>query len=280
MKTDPPARQLFRRLIRQPDTQLSLAEAALAIAWEDQGGSAPMDALRDLDAMAATLRQRITGLSDPQQIIAVINHHLFDELGFQGNPHNYNDPVNSYLDRVLAMRTGLPITLSVIYMEVGWRLGLPIAGLALPGHFIVRYTAPDHEIFIDPFHQGREWSQSECEAQVRSAYPNADAALMERVMTVPSKLAILTRMLRNLKNAHFMRQDFPRALAAVERLVLLDPDNVMEVRDRSLLRVKLGQWHGALEDLDRYAQTIDGTLDMLEIQRLAQYLVVHLAAGN
>jgi regulator of sirC expression with transglutaminase-like and TPR domain len=282
-----PARQLFRRLIRQPETRLSLAQVALCIAWEDQGDASTIEELARIEAMVAALRTRITGLRDPYQIVNVVNTYLFDEQDFRGNTADYYNPTNSYLDQVLITRMGLPIMLSVIYLEVAWRLGLPVFGLALPGHFMVRYASADAEIFIDPFNRGRLWSRDDCEHQVMAIYVDADAEILRQAMAPPSKRAILTRVLRNLKLAYIRRDNFPRALAAVERILLLEPANAYELRDRGLLNAQLGRLHHALEDLERYVQVVEGAPELvedapelIELKSLAQNLAAQIAKGN
>ncbi len=280
MPQNTPARRRFRVLIRRPESQIDLAEAALCIAWEDQGVGDPRAALRELDTIAERAKPRITGLTRPPNIVGALNGYLFDELGFHGNTWSYSDPANSFLDRVLVTRAGLPITLSVIYIEVGRRLGLPIVGLALPGHFLARYMVPGDDIFIDPFNSGRLWSQSECEAQVAGFYGSVTPALIEQIMAPPAKRDILARMLRNLKNTYVESGDLVRAAAAVERIILIEPDNLQELRDRGLLRARLGQIHAALEDLDRYARLAPHAPDLAQIRQHARALAERLAKGN
>jgi len=273
-----PARHRFCALIRRPE--INLAEAALCIAWEDQGAGQPEAGLRQVDRLAEGARPSVAGRSNPHEIVAALNAYLFDEQGFRGNTWRYSDPANSYLDQVLATRAGLPITLSVVYMEVGWRLGLPLDGLALPGHFLARYVAPDEAIFIDPFNRGRIWSRAQCETQILTFYGSATPVLIAEVMTRPSRRAILARILRNLKNLYAQLDDAARALAAVERIVLLEPDDVGELRDRGLLRARLGQLHGALEDLDRYARLAPHAPDLPRIRQQARALATRAAQGN
>lgn len=275
-----PARKRFCTLIRQPEEQLCLAEAALCIAWEDQGAGEPEAALQQLDAIAGSARLRLEDLTEPFEVITALNHYLFDELGFRGNHWDYDNPENSFLDRVLETRTGLPIVLSVIYMEVGWRLGLPISGVALPGHFITRYATCSEEIFVDPFNSGRLWSRSECERQVSTVYGDTTPVLMQQVLEPPTKRAILLRMLRNLKNTYLTRGDFQRALTAVERIILLDPDDAQELRDRGLLHARLDQLHHALEDLERYVRRVPNAPELSELQQYAGVLATRLAQGN
>jgi regulator of sirC expression with transglutaminase-like and TPR domain len=281
MSRETSARRRFQRVIRRPEEQLDLAEAALCIAWEDQGAGDPQACLRELDAIAAAARPRISGLTRPPNIVGALNGYLFDILGFRGNTWSYSDPANSFLDRVLETRAGLPIALSVLYMEIGRRLGLPIVGLALPGHFLARYLAPDiGDVFIDSFNRGRLWSRVECERQVAGFYGSAAPALMDQFMAPPSKRAILARMLRNLKNTYVEGEDFARALAAADRIMLLEPDNAQEVRDRGLLRSRLGQLHGALEDLDRYARMAPRAADLPQLRDRAREMAARMAKGN
>lgn len=274
------ARQRFYTLTRCSEEELPLAEVALCIAWEDQGFGDPAAALQQLDAIAGEVRLRIEDLTEPYEVIAALNDYLFHELGFRGNSWDYYNPTNSFLDRVLETRIGLPITLSVIYMEIGWRLGLPMSGVALPGHFITRYASPTTEIFIDPFNQGHVWSRHECERQVLSAYGSATPTMLQQIMEPPSKRDILIRMLRNLKNTYLTGEDFSRALAATERILLLDPNTPQDLRDRGLLRARLNQVYAALEDLERYAHLAPNALDIPELQQYAGVLAAQLAAGN
>lgn len=275
-----PARLRFRSLIRLPEEQLPLADAAFCIAWEDQGAGEPEAVLQQLDAIAGTARLRLEDLTNPYEVIAALNDYLFDELGFRGNATDYHNPTNSFLDRVLETRTGLPIVLSVIYMEIGWRLGLPISGVALPGHFITRYTTCKEEIFVDPFNRGRLWSWHECEQQISTAYGGATPTLLQQVMEPPTKRSILARMLRNLKQTYLANKDFPHALASVERLLLLDPSDMVEVRDRGLLRVQVGQVIRGLEDLERYVRATPHAPDLPELQQYAGVLTTGVAKRN
>jgi regulator of sirC expression with transglutaminase-like and TPR domain len=281
MTENNPARRRFRALIRQPEAQIDLADAALCIAWEDQGTSDLPAALRAIDSIAAAARPRIAGLTKPPNIVGALNGYLFDELGFRGNTWSYSDPENSFLDHVLATRAGLPIALSVIYIEIGRRLSLPIVGLALPGHFLARYVAPEiGDIYIDPFNRGRLWMRAECERQVASFYGSVTPALLEQAMAAPTKRGILARMLRNLKNTYLDRADFAHALSAVERIILLEPDDPQDLRDRGLLRARRGYLHSALEDLDRYARQAPRATDLPQIRQQARALAERLAQGN
>ena len=280
MQTINPARTRFRALLRQPGERLNLAEAALCIAWEEQGDDHVDDSLHLLDTLTAGAGARVSGYTTPAAIVNGINRYLFGEMGYHGNVGNYADPANSYLDRVLAKRVGLPITLSIIYMEIGWRLGLPVSGLALPGHFLVRYTTGDETIYIDPFNRGRIWSHAECVTQIGTFYGEVSPALVARIMAPPTKRQILARMLRNLKGLYIERGALVRSLSIVDRILLADPDSAQDVRDRGLMRARLGALHGALEDLDRYARMAPGATDIQHIRHEARALAERVAPGN
>jgi regulator of sirC expression with transglutaminase-like and TPR domain len=273
-----PARLRFATLLRQPEAALELAEAALCIAWEDQGELDVGHYLGQLDRLADDAR-RVVRLRDARQAVASLNRYLFDELGFRGNTENYNDPRNSFLDQVLERRTGLPITLSLVYTEVARRLDLPIFGIGLPRHFIVRYTDGRDELFIDPFDGGRLWSRAECEEQI-AAYGPAAAATVEALLQPATKRAILTRMLRNLKGVYLQRGDALPALAAIERILLIEPNEPSELRDRGMVRGRLGILAPALDDFERYATLVPRSPDLPTLRRQADALARLLGRRN
>lgn len=281
MSSNTSARSRFRALIRRPEAQFDLIAVALCVAEEDQPGADIAAAGRELAALTEGARARLSdsGMS-PNQQLAALNRYLFDEIGFRGNTWRYNDPANSFLDQVLLRRAGLPITLAVIYIELGQRLGLPLSGVALPGHFLVRYSAPDGDIYIDPFQQGRMWSREECEQQIINAYGVDARPLTERIMQPPARRAILARMLRNLKNAYVEAEDFAKALSVIERLLLLDTRDAGEIRDRGVLRANLGMLHLALDDLDTYAKTAPDAPDLPVLRARATAIGKMIAVVN
>lgn len=276
-----PARRRFASLIRRPDPQVPLAEAALAVAWEDQDGPEPKEPLARLRAIAAGSRPYLAAVEGGARAHA-LSAYLFGELGFHGDPSCYRnpDPADSYLDRVLERRTGLPIMLALVYLEVGWRLGLPVAGVALPGHFIVRYADDAGEQFLDPFGGGIAWSRADCERQIASYYGEAGPELTALIMAPPARGAILARILRNLKQTHLTRGDHLRALASVERLMLLDASDPGELRDRGLLRLRAGRLQAALEDLERYVRQNPAASDLDEIKGIARGMVERVVGRN
>lgn len=277
-----PARQRLISLIRRPDPQVPLAEAALAIAWEDQGGLDPRPLVAQLDAYAAAVAPRLSQLTDDPARVQILSDYLFGEQGFHGDPRCYShpDPGNSYLDRVLERRSGLPILLALIYLEVGWRLGLAVQGVALPGHFLVRLCHAGGEQFLDPFRRGAVWSLADCQRQIASFYGETSPELMAMIMAPPGRGAILARILRNLKQTHLMRGQITLALADIERLLLLDSSDPGELRDRGLLRLQLGQLGAALEDLERYVRQHPAADDLAEIRSMARSVIERVAPLN
>jgi regulator of sirC expression with transglutaminase-like and TPR domain len=261
-------------MISQPDQRVPLAEAALMIAWEDRGGTDPRYLLAVLDGFADDLRERMAAIVEPRGRIATLNRYLFDKQGFHGDPRSYErpDPANSHLDQVLLRRGGLPIMLSLVYMEVGWRLGLPLSGMALPGHFLVRYSA-EPDLYVDPFSSGSLWSHADCERQIGMFHSETRPELVRWLMAPPSRGAILARILRNLKQIYLARDDAPRALSSVERLMLLNSGDPGELRDRGLLRFRVGATYPALEDLERYARQNPAADDLARIRAFAKELL-------
>ena len=163
---DEPTRQL-RALMRRPEEQISVAEAALWVATMEYPRLDRSAYIARLDALAAPLPERIGAETDPLAIIAAINHRLFEEEGFRGNSEDYYDPRNSFLNDVMDRRCGIPIMLSTIYLEMAARLNFPLAGVGMPGHYLVRHRYFD--IFIDPFEKGQVLTIEQCQERMHKA---------------------------------------------------------------------------------------------------------------
>lgn len=270
-----PARQRFAALAEQPHGAFRLAEGALLIAQEEYPRLDVAAYLQRLDAMASVVSGRLGLEIEPQQIVAQINAYLFDEQGFRGNQTQYYDARNSFLNDVLERKTGIPITLSVVYIEIARQVGLPIVGVGLPGHFLVRYSALPTVFWIDPYYRGTILTLDDCQARLAEMYGDRvvwDAAYVEPV----SDHAILQRMLYNLKSIYVQQNDPRRALGVVERLLLLRPDVLSEVRDRGLLQAQLGRLEAALDDLQLYLQLSPDAPDAAALQRHITTLQQHL----
>lgn len=246
------AKETFRRELAQADPQLNLARAALLIA-EHLNDVSELTGyyLALLDDIAETLQPAMRLASTAAEQIETLTHFLFEELGFHGNSDNYYDPNNSFLDKVLDRRTGIPISLSVICLEIGWRLGLPMAGLGLPGRFIVGYGVPDTPIYIDAFNRGTVLSEDDCLALCGVPFSER-LAFREQFLIPASKKAILFRMLLNLKQIYLRQENWEQVYRTVDFMLIVQPDQIGEVRDRGVAAYRLNRLREAAFDMQRY----------------------------
>jgi regulator of sirC expression with transglutaminase-like and TPR domain len=250
------ARERFKELVSGSEEDLNLAEAALLIAQEEQPELDIAAYLGRLDALAASVRSRLSEAPSFADIIQALNTVLFQEEGLAGNQTDYHDPRNSFLNEVLDRKLGIPITLSLVYIEVGKRLGVPLVGVGFPGHFVVKYEGPDGETVLDPFQGGSTVSQEQMEDKLRTMYgpQNPFIAQLPKLLAPVGKKDILLRMLRNLKQIYTQKEDFERALSVVERILLVAPDHPVEVRDRGAIHHRMGHQQLAVRDFQRYLQ--------------------------
>ena len=245
------ARQRFATMIAKGEEAINLAEAALLIAQEEYPDMDVAVYLDRLDQMAEEVDKRAWNQKDPYGRLEALNRYLFDKARFRGNTVEYYDPRNSFLNEVLDRRTGIPITISTVYLEVGWRLGLPLRGVGFPAHFLVKYSSPEGEIVIDPFHRGAVLNEEDCQSRLDESY-GGRVRFQRSFLATSTKRQILTRILTNLKGIYLAAKDHRRALAAIERILLIDPDLGREVRDRGILLMQLKQTSQAVADLERY----------------------------
>lgn len=256
----PPCRQRFTGLVSRPEIAIDLAEVALVIAQEEYPKLEVAHYLSCLDEMGTDVLARVGPTEDPHRLIAALGDYLFREQGFHGNTDDYYDPRNSFLNDVLDRRTGIPITLSTVYMEVGRRLGIRLHGVGMPGHFLVKYVGGDEEIVIDPFNGGAILSHVDCQRLLDKTY-QGKVAFEPRFLATVGTRQILNRMLSNLKAIYFKKQEFAKALGVVERLLILGPRTATEVRDRGLLLSQLKRYPEATADLERYLKLAPGAED-------------------
>ncbi len=232
-------RQLFTDIVTGPENRLDLGRAALLIASEQYPGLDILRYVAKLEAMAAAVRPRVSTADEPILEIEHLNTYLFEERGFRGNSEAYYDPRNSFLNDVLDRRLGIPITISVVYMEVGRRVGMPLQGVGMPGHFIVKYTQPGEELYIDPFNKGRVLSRQACEELIQQVYGEA-RPFQEAFLAAVTKKQIVSRLLVNLKAIYIHTKDYLKALSVVERLLIVQPNDQQELKDRAALRNLIG----------------------------------------
>ncbi len=261
----------FYQEINQPDAQIDLAKAALYIAQEEYPHLKIAPYLNALDIMAAEVEERLPVERYPLRIIQSLNQYFYNDLGFTGNTSDYYDPRNSFLNEVINRRTGIPITLSLVYMEVARRIEFPMVGIGMPGHFLIRPDFEDVGIFVDAFNQGEILFDSDCEERLAQMY-GRPVQLQPQFTEAVSPRQVLTRMLTNLKLIYLNRKDLPRALAIVEHILLLFPDGPMERRDRGLLYYQLGYGSKASQDLEIYLAMLPNAEDAYVIRRLLDQL--------
>ncbi len=238
-------------MVRQPDGEIDLAAAALLIAREEYP---PLDVagyLRQLNQMAGEARDRIGAERHPLTVAAGLSRYLFSELGFSGTEDEYFDPRSSYLNDVLDRRKGIPLSLSLVYMEVARRAGFDVQGVGLPGHFIVKHPHPTDEIFVDPFNGGTVLSPEDCAAKVEQIY-SGGVTFQPFMLGAVTRRQILSRAIHNLKTIYLAGRHHDRALVMVELLLVLAPWDLDEIRDRGMLRYHLGDLAGAVADLETY----------------------------
>jgi len=275
------ARARFAAAISVPEESIDLARVALLVAAEDESHTNVEHYLALLDELGDTARARIAQQSFNAAVKA-FNHFMFEELNFAGNQLDYYGARNSFLNEVLDRRTGIPITLSIVYAEIGRRAGLHVEGVGLPGHFIVRVNDvndPDERIFVDPFH-GRTLSKDDCQDLLDTVY-GGQVALAEDHLLAATNKEILIRLLTNLKGIYASTQLFKRALATIERILLIAPDSVNEHRDRAALLAQLGRTREAITELRYYLRTApEDAPDKENIREQLQSLHAQLAARN
>jgi regulator of sirC expression with transglutaminase-like and TPR domain len=246
------ARERFAKLAAGEDDAIDLAEAALLIAAEAYPDLDVDAYLLRLQKLADEARPLVAAARSEDEGIARLNDFLFVFQGFTGNRDRYYDRRNSFLNEVLERRTGIPITLSLVYTEVGRRLGLPVHGVGFPGHFLVRCAGQEQDIIVDAF-SGTTLSPADCEERLRSAM-GAEARLEPHHLRAARPKEILARMLNNLKFIELREKEFGSALACSQRILLLEPTNHHELRDRGLLYAQLDCYTAARADLERFLE--------------------------
>jgi regulator of sirC expression with transglutaminase-like and TPR domain len=247
-----------------------LLHCALLIARVAYPGLDPAPWVAAIEEMGATARAHVDvglGGRPPRRTrLRVVTEFLFGQLGFAGNREHYDDPRNSLLNDVITRRTGIPITLAIVFMEVARRAGLTMEGVNFPGHFLVRCLPADDDaadpepLLLDPFHGGAILTDREC-ARLARAHVGVEAMLEPSMLGTATKRDILLRMLLNLKRAYVRLRSFPQAHAVTELLVAFDPSALTELRDRGLLAYQQGSYASALRDLEEWLRMARGATD-------------------
>jgi regulator of sirC expression with transglutaminase-like and TPR domain len=267
----PTARSRFAHLVNSPEETLDLALGALLVAAEEYPQLSPELYLRRLDELAERTRDRLSDESAAPIVLQELSRVLFVEEGFRGNAESYYDPRNSFLNDVLDRRLGIPATLSIIFLEVGWRLRLPLEGVNFPGHFLIRYNGEAMPLLLDPFQRGEIRFLDQAQELLDRVY-GGEVTLRPEYLKPASRKDILVRLLQNLKGIYLNARDDARALAAIERIIMIRPNAFDEVRDRGMLLARVGRVEEAIVDLQRYLSSMPDATDATRVRLLLDEL--------
>lgn len=245
------ARQLFAREVSRPDPDVDLARAALLVAMEEYPQLPVERYLARLEQLAEEAKDRLDEEGAPLVVLREVLATLYERHGFLGNRDAYYDPRNSFLSDVLDRGLGIPLTLGLVLLEVGWRLDLPVEGVNFPGHFLVRYRGESLDLLVDPFDGGRIRFQDQAQELLDRVYGGM-VRVQDSFLEPATRKEMLHRLLTNLKSVYLNIDDHERALAVVERLLLLRPSAPHELRDRGMILARLGRSDEAVEELRSY----------------------------
>ena len=277
-------------MLRQ-DGEIELARACLLIAEDAYPGLDVDGYIGEIERFAKRLRTRFAPEAAAEDRIIALNEFLFDDLGFGGNSDNYYDPRNSYLNEVIDRRTGIPITLAVLYMEIGRRIGLPFQGVSFPGHFLVRLRLRGGTLVLDPFSGGVPQSEAELRVLLKRVIPPGVGVgepggvpvtdlPLDQFLEPASNRQILGRLLRNLKGIYREKDQPERLLEVLNRTIVVAPESAAELRDRGLVYVRLECWRPALKDLADYLEREPEAPDQDEVRSKMVDLTMRCARLN
>jgi regulator of sirC expression with transglutaminase-like and TPR domain len=265
--------EAFAELLRRDDAKIDLARACLMIAEDAYPGLDVEQYLAELERLAMRLRASLPQSYGADERVMALNQFLFDDLGYYGNTENYYDPRNSYLNEVMDRKTGIPITLAILYMELGRRVGLPLEGVSFPGHFLVRLRLRRGTLVLDPFSGGVPQSEDELRQRLKRVIPEGATGgipvaelPLDQFLEPASKRQILARVLRNLKGIYRQADEPERLLAVLNRILVLNPQARAELRDRGLLYQRLEAFRAAFKDLSEYLEREPDAPDFDEIR--------------
>ncbi len=243
----------FARLVRQPEEQIRLDEAALLLARTEYPRLNVAEQIERLDGLAA--RAKCSPVRPPRENIRALNRLLFEEEGFSGNDEEYDDPRNSYLNDVLDRKKGIPITLSLVYIEVARRRSLPIVGVGFPAHFLVKYLGAAEMILVDPYNRGAILTREDCEERLKAHF-GQQAELKEEHLAASTPKQILARMLNNLKGSYFRRHDYHKVLTMIELALAIDPASRQEIHDRGMVYFLMRRYAESKADCLRFLSMV------------------------
>ncbi|HEY8133634.1 MAG TPA: tetratricopeptide repeat protein [Thermoanaerobaculia bacterium] len=265
------ARRRFREIAGLPEPALDLVEASLVIALEDDPGLEIDHYLEQVHDWSGAVRDRLEGSRDVERIVESINRLLFEEEGFHGEDEDYYDPRSALLNSTLDKHAGLPIALSILYIEISRRVGIEATGVSLPGRFLVKFSGAFGQIVVDPFDGGRVLSTIELQKLLDAVY-GGGVRLREHHLRSFSSKEILARELAHLKSAYLARHDLPRAAASIDRLLILDGNDPYEVHDRATIAVQMHAYREAIACFERYLALTPHADDVARVREQIAYL--------
>ena len=285
----------FTEVAKSPDPDLATAALFIArLEYPQLDASRYLDQLDQMGAAALKQLGPPSSETDPLRRIEALNTYLYYKQGFAGYETRHDDPRDSFLNEVLDRRTGIPITLALVYIEVARRAGVSVDGVNFPGHFLLRMRrladstdTADTDLIVDPFHGGAILSETDCRQLLRE-HVGDEATFDRRLLMRATKQQILIRMLLNLKRIYVKMRSFPQGRAITALLLALDPSAMTELRDRGLLAYHLNDFAGALRDLETYlrfrsrgeGETADDNEERAEIWELVKTLRRRVASLN
>jgi regulator of sirC expression with transglutaminase-like and TPR domain len=262
------------------DEKIDLVRGALTIARTEYPELNIECYVERVDELAFEAEARVTEIGDASETISAINYVLFHQAGLHGNRDDYYDPRNSFLNDVLDRCLGIPITLALIYMEVGRRLGFPLFGVGMPGHFLLKnYDIDGSETLIDCFNGGDILNAQDCQRRLDEIY-SGQMTLRPEFLFAVSRRQMLTRILNNLKTVYMTARNFKKVLPLVDLVLVIYPRSPEDVKQRALLRYSLGQAKAAAEDLEEYLKMSPEASDSDEIRQTALSIRRMLALMN
>jgi len=267
----PGPRAAFLAEVRRPEQELNLAKACLLVAAEEYP-QLPVEAyLGRLDELSEQVRDRLSDETAPLVVLGELTKLLYEKEGFKGNAQAYYDPRNSFLNDVLDRGLGIPLTLGIVLLEVGWRLGLPLEGVGFPRHFVVRFQGEGLNLLIDAFDGGELHFEDRAQDLLDRVY-GGTVRMRAAFLQTATKRDMLVRLLTNLKGLYLNAHDDARSLGAVERLLMLSPTAVGELRDRGILLARAGRSAEAVEQLEEYLDYAPRAQDGARIRSLLERL--------
>ncbi|HSB57726.1 MAG TPA: tetratricopeptide repeat protein [Nitrosopumilaceae archaeon] len=219
-----------------------------------------------LNLMGGGLQNLVSEVKNPTYLISILNEYMFNTLGFSGNGDDYYNPDNNFLNKVIDNKVGIPITISIIYIELAKQIGLDLRPVGFPSHFLVKHR---EELIIDPFGRGRILSIDDLHGILNRSYGGSIEFIPEFLDEIePEK--ILIRICRNLKNSYNESFNYEMAMHCINFILILEPNASEEVRDRGILEARLLHYDLALKSLNQYlelspdADDVDGILDLIK----------------